>query len=615
MLNSPPSSAKTCPVQGLSKPSPLSATNATADQLDVAELRARVEAAFREKNAGAPKSPEALSPETSQKLIDELCLKQIELDVLNDELRRVKAELGASQSQAVDRNEGATKTLLEKEERLALATLHNGIGIWDWNLVTQEMVWDDSMFALYRIRREDFVGTEEAWRASLHPEDLGRGDQEVREAIAGEKPFDTVFRVIWPDGEIRHIKAVAKVFRDELGTPLRMLGTNWDITAQMRAEADLLKRVEQFSALLLNLEAGVVCHAPDSAVVLNNARAAEILGLSDDQMRGKKAIDPAWRLTNEARAPLPLDHNPVKRIIKDKKPIKNQVCGIYRPGEATLTWVLVNGFPTLDAKGNITEILISFIDITTRVQAETALRDTNEKLEQRVVERTAELRDANQELLRLLAALAVAEEGERRRIAEGIHEDILQRLCVVKMALFWPPGRVASARFRASIGEAEKETGNIMTLLRSLTFDLASPVLKNHGLSAGLNALCTQFGQQHGTPIRFEPNEQTRVLPPEVEIIIFNAARELLRNVVRYAHAQNVVVALQPHPGCLELIVEDDGIGFDNSQPAKSFGPTGGYGLFSIRARMKQLRGEMRITPASPRGTRIVLAVPLTGDC
>ena len=133
----------------------------------------------------------------------------------------------------------ADHELREKEERLALATLHNGIGIWDWNLVTSEMIWDDSMFALYHIHRKDFTGTEEAWRKSLHPDDLARGDQEVADAIADKKPFDTVFRVVWPNGEIRHIKAVAKVFRDEKNTPLRMLGTNWDITSLMRAEAEI----------------------------------------------------------------------------------------------------------------------------------------------------------------------------------------------------------------------------------------------------------------------------------------------------------------------------------------------------------------------------------------
>lgn len=136
----------------------------------------------------------------------------------------------------------AENTLREHEERLSLATLHNGVGIWDWNLQTQEMIWDDSMYALYHIRREDFSGTEDAWRQSLHPDDLERGDQEVEDALSGKKPFNTEFRVCWPNGEIRYIKAIAKVFRDNLGKPLRMLGTNIDITDRKLLQIELEKQ-------------------------------------------------------------------------------------------------------------------------------------------------------------------------------------------------------------------------------------------------------------------------------------------------------------------------------------------------------------------------------------
>jgi diguanylate cyclase (GGDEF)-like protein len=103
------------------------------------------------------------------------------------------------------------------------------------------MVWDDSMFALYNLRRDDFSGAVDAWEKSLHPGDWERSDLELQDALSGGKPFDTEFRVVWPNGEVRHIKAVAKVFWDGNGKPLRMLGTNLDITERKRLE-DELKR-------------------------------------------------------------------------------------------------------------------------------------------------------------------------------------------------------------------------------------------------------------------------------------------------------------------------------------------------------------------------------------
>lgn len=174
--------------------------------------------------------------------------------------------------------------LRESEQRLALAALHNGVGIWDWNLQTQEMIWDDSMYALYHIHREDFSGTEEAWRAALHPDDLERGDKEVEAALSGEKPFDTEFRVRWPNGAIRYIKAVAKVFRDDQGNPLRMLGTNMDITERKQAENSL----RLLSEITANAAEGIaLIKTSDGTIHYANQRFEMLFGYAHGELTGR----------------------------------------------------------------------------------------------------------------------------------------------------------------------------------------------------------------------------------------------------------------------------------------------------------------------------------------
>ena len=159
-----------------------------------------------------------------------------------------------------DENERIQTTLKDNEERLALATTSNGVGVWDWDLQTLKMVWDDSMFSLYHRQRADFTGGVDAWEKSLHPDDRKRSEQEVQDAISGKKPFDTEFRVIWPNGEERHIKAVAKVFRDENGKPLRMLGTNIDITDHMHLENARMTSEQRFHDIV-NTADGIVWEA------------------------------------------------------------------------------------------------------------------------------------------------------------------------------------------------------------------------------------------------------------------------------------------------------------------------------------------------------------------
>ena len=121
-------------------------------------------------------------------------------------------------------------------QRFGVATQAARVGIWDYDIVANILHWDDIMFSLYGISSESFLGAYEAWQAGLHPEDASRGDAEIAAAIAGTKPFDTSFRVVWPTGEIRWIRAVAMIQRDQQGAPLRMIGTNWDITEQKQAE-------------------------------------------------------------------------------------------------------------------------------------------------------------------------------------------------------------------------------------------------------------------------------------------------------------------------------------------------------------------------------------------
>jgi PAS domain S-box-containing protein len=131
------------------------------------------------------------------------------------------------------------ESLKQVTMRLSLAAIAGGVGIWDYDLVNNNLLWDDQMFALYGVDKEHFGGAYNAWLDGVHPDDTARGDEEIQMAISGEKDFNTEFRVLWPDGTIRHIRALAIVQRDDSGNPLRMIGTNWDITAQKHNEQTL----------------------------------------------------------------------------------------------------------------------------------------------------------------------------------------------------------------------------------------------------------------------------------------------------------------------------------------------------------------------------------------
>ena len=151
--------------------------------------------------------------------------------------------------------------LQQTSDRLSLATRAGGIGIWDWDIVDNNLVWDDQMLSLYGIKTHQFRNVYESWREGIHPDDVSQWDTEIQMAFRGEKEFDTEFRVVWPDGSTHTIRALATVQRDDSGQPIRMIGTNWDITDQKKAEKalrevnlQLEKSIENTKALALQAE-------------------------------------------------------------------------------------------------------------------------------------------------------------------------------------------------------------------------------------------------------------------------------------------------------------------------------------------------------------------------
>ncbi|MEX1116247.1 MAG: PAS domain-containing protein [Akkermansiaceae bacterium] len=125
--------------------------------------------------------------------------------------------------------------------RLLLATRAASIGIWDYDPVNNSLVWDEQMFQIFGVDPKRFSGNFESWQIAVHPDDVARETQKVRQTLEGGAEYDSDFRIVWPDGSIRYIKANAIVQRDESGRPVHMIGTNWDITQPKRMEEELAR--------------------------------------------------------------------------------------------------------------------------------------------------------------------------------------------------------------------------------------------------------------------------------------------------------------------------------------------------------------------------------------
>jgi PAS domain S-box-containing protein len=203
------------------------------------------------------------------------------------------------------------------------------------------------------------------------------GDQDV---IAGGVTVTRDEDVTGADGMIHHFSATKGPLFGDGGRPRGLFGFSRDITARVNAEEALSQSEEMHRTLLDNLPAGVVVHGPDTAILFSNPMASELLGLSEDQLNGRTAMDPTWHFLREGGEVLPLEEYPVNQVVSSGQALENLVVGVIRPARTEPAWLLANAYPVRDASGDLVQVVVAFTDITDRKRATEELAARTEDL-------------------------------------------------------------------------------------------------------------------------------------------------------------------------------------------------------------------------------------------
>jgi signal transduction histidine kinase len=243
------------------------------------------------------------------------------------------------------------------------------------------------------------------------------------------------------------------------------------------------------------------------------------------------------------------------------------------------------------------------------------LANLNQTLERRVAKRTAEAVEQAQKLRLLSAELSLAEETERRRIAEILHEDLQQLLVAARMKLTALCRTQDAARREPIAREIADVLERSFQLTRSLSVELAPPVLYEHGLAAALEWLAAETAKNYNVEVTVEADSSANPKAADVRIFLFRAVRELLLNSAKHAGGSSIHITMQHRrPDNVRIIVADNGPGFDpNSLDDKRTGSQT-VGLLNIRERVSSFGGEFHIKSGPKRGTRVTLSLPRGSD-
>lgn len=215
------------------------------------------------------------------------------------------------------------------------------------------------------------------------------------------------------------------------------------------------------------------------------------------------------------------------------------------------------------------------------------------------------------ELRSLALELSLAEESERRRIATALHERVTQNLALCRIKMGELLRLAPDTAFAQGLNEIQNVVKELIKETRSLTFELSPPHLYEIGLEAAIGQLILQMREQYGLPATFNDDGQIKPIDDEVRVILFQIVRELLVNIVKHAKAHHAWVCVRRYGSNLQITIEDDGVGFDSSDICFGKKRTQGFGLFSIRERLRYIGGQFEVESEPSCGTKAIIIAPL----
>ncbi len=275
---------------------------------------------------------------------------------------------------------------------------------------------------------------------------------------------------------------------------------------------------------------------------------------------------------------------------------------IVRP-DGKVHWLQETGYVHRDLQQRPIRLIGLSQDITGRKRAELELQRLNETLEQQVAERTALAESRARQLQALAVELIEAEERERQRIAELLHEDLQQILAGARFTL------QSRGRSDPDLEQVQRFLEESIHKSRHLSHELSPVVLQYASLTAGLEWLCREMNERFGLDVRLEAAPRCELESTPLKIFLFRAVKEMLFNIAKHAGVKTARVALGGSDDEVAITVSDPGKGFDVSV-LRRYTPNSGLGLISLRERASYIGGSLEIESAPGQGSRLTLRIP-----
>ncbi len=451
----------------------------------------------------------------------------------------------------------------------------------------------------------------------FHPDRHAQIRERVRQLLMGKSVPALEETIVRVDGSTRDVEVIGTLFEDPPDKAIQVILR--DITERKRTESALRESEERLSLAFAGAQEGVWDWNLETGAVVYSSHWRKMLGYAENEIEPHVS---AWE-----RLLHPDDREVVREVVdgvlRGERDYTLEFRLRHRDGH--YVHVLSRGFPVRrEQDGVVARIVGTHFDLSERKRTEEALRRAQEELEIRVKERTAELAEANAALLSemmereraerartdLLSRLVFAQEDERRRIAREMHDQFGEQLTALGLGIRALKDRCGDdSQIARQVTALEQVAQQLDRDVDHLVWELRPTALDDLGLRAALANYVQDWSLRAGVRADLHATGlSVDRLTSEVETTLYRIAQEALNNIAKHARAENVDVILERRPDQVSLIIEDDGIGFEQRNTGT---PHQGFGLLGMQERAALVGATVQIESAAGEGTTIIVRMPI----
>ncbi len=445
---------------------------------------------------------------------------------------------------------------LRIRQKLAFEAL--SAGVWDWDLKTNDIKWDEQMFTIFDVSPEE-RDVEKAWFKSMVPEDQEMLFNEIKLAIEKNEELSTYFRIKGSNG-IKYIRSHGKIIRDQKNDAVRIVGINYDVTTEIESQKWVEAMLKDRNDILESITDGFISLDENWTIVYCNHSAEILLNKSRNFLTGRKI----GVLMEDM-----IDRSIVSKFVKAKRLRREEIFDVYyNPAKK---WLSIRLIPKKNG------LVVYTQDITEK-------RLFHDKL---------------------LESKLRSQDQERNRIARELHDGILQELTGCYWQLKALETLEKSTDFDNKLDSGIELLQDISQQIRTVSHALASPDLDRMTMSELIERLQTGLKSQGEVEFKFDIDDDTDkyILCDKLKTHILRIIQELVNNIIKHSRATSACVKLEIIGNLIFLNVSDNGRGLRNSK--------GGIGLANIRERIAIIHGAIRFENLRQGGLLVSMEIPI----